>query len=154
MQEIDDQFVVTSVDDSTAVLKAVGSGGVFTLTSHPDLEPQEVVVGTVTPEPPLEVSWQLESVEERYSIDFARSPESPTTHARELAADWPTEDVLREERAGTGEIHVLTISPERTEQAVDDVLEDEATLVRAAKLGVKRVEVRSESGLVCVRYLP
>lgn len=154
MEEIDDRFVVTSVDESTAVLKAVGSGGVFTLPSHPDLEPREVVVGTVTPEPPLEVSWQLESVEERYSINFERSPESPTTHARELAAEWPTRDLLREERAGTGELHVLTIPPERTEQAVDDVLEDEATLIRAAKLGVKRVEVRSEPGLVCVRYLP
>lgn len=154
MEEIDDRFVVTSVDESTAVLKAVGSGGVFTLSSHPDLEPGEVVVGTVTPEPPLEVSWQLESVDERYSIEFERSHESPTTHARELAADRPTGDLLRDERAGTGELHVLTIPPERTEQAVDDVLEDEATLIRAAKLGVKRVEVRSVPGLVCVRYLP
>jgi hypothetical protein len=41
-----------------------------------------------------------------------------------------------------------------TEAAVADVREDEATLVRAARLGVDRVEIRSETGVVSVRYLP
>jgi hypothetical protein len=36
-----------------------------------------------------------------------------------------------------------------------DVIDDrEGTLSRAARLGVNRVEVRSEPGVVAVRYLP
>jgi hypothetical protein len=63
--------------------------------------------------------------------------------------------VTRRERAGTGELHVLTVPEERTGAAVEDVLADrEATLSRAARLGVARVEVRSAPGVVVVRYLP
>ena len=62
--------------------------------------------------------------------------------------------MTRRERAGTGELHVLTVPDGETEAAVADVLEDEATLARAARLGVERVEVRSEPGVVSVRYLP
>jgi hypothetical protein len=49
---------------------------------------------------------------------------------------------------------VLTVPDDGTEQAVADVLEDEATFSRAARLGVGLVEVRSEPGVVSVRYLP
>jgi hypothetical protein len=71
-----------------------------------------------------------------------------------MAADQPGGEVTRRERAGTGELHVLSVPEADTEQAVADVLADEATLVRAARLGVGRVEVRNEPGLVSVRYLP
>jgi hypothetical protein len=64
-------------------------------------------------------------------------------------------ELSRKERAGTGELHVMTVPEEATEAAVDDVVEDrEATLVRAARMGVARVEVRSEPGVVVVRYMP
>ena len=48
------------------------------------------------------------------------------------------------------------VADENVADAVTDVLDDEATLVRAARLGVNRVEVRSdvEAGVVSVRYLP
>ena len=62
--------------------------------------------------------------------------------------------MTRQERAGEGELHVITVPEEETEQATADVLEDEATLTQAAKLGVARVEVRAADGVVSVRYLP
>lgn len=42
------------------------------------------------------------------------------------------------------------------DQIIQDVLDDDATLVRAARLGATRVEVRSDAdnGVVSVRYLP
>ena len=64
-------------------------------------------------------------------------------------------ELTRRERAGTGEIHVLTVTESDTEAAVADVLADtEGLRSRAARLGVERVVVRSAPGVVCVRYLP
>jgi hypothetical protein len=51
-------------------------------------------------------------------------------------------------------VHVISVPPERTEQAATDVVEDGATLTRAARLGVERVEVRADEGVLSVRYLP
>jgi hypothetical protein len=81
---------------------------------------------------------------------------SPTKQAMEIAADQPVGEIERVERAGTGEIHVLSVPTEQTEQAAADVVEDIATVERAARLGAVRVEVRSdtEEGVVNVRYLP
>jgi hypothetical protein len=63
--------------------------------------------------------------------------------------------LTRRERAGTGEIHVITVPEEETEQAVADVADDEEnTLARAARLGVNRVEIRAAPGVVAVRYMP
>jgi len=49
---------------------------------------------------------------------------------------------------------VLTVPEERTDQAAADVVEDQETVARAARLGVERVEVRAADGVVSVRYLP
>jgi hypothetical protein len=83
------------------------------------------------------------------------SEESPTAHSREIAADQSVGDLTRKERAGTGELHVISVPEGGTDEAVQDVLSDrEGTLSRAARLGVARVEIRSEPGVVVVRYLP
>lgn len=148
------RFLVTHVDESSAVLKDVDSGQVHTLAENPGVEESDVVEGTVEPKPPMEVAYRLVDVESRRTVTVERSPESPTTQERDLAADQSEGEVTRRERAGTGELHVLTVPDDRTEGAVEDVLEDEATLERAARLGVERVEVRSETGVVSVRYLP
>jgi len=107
-------------------------------------------------EPPLEVAWQLTAVESRRSISLERSDEPPTSHERTLARETDAGEVSRAERAGTGELHVLSVPPEDVESAATDVLDDEETLSRAARLGVNRVEVRSdaERGVLSVRYLP
>jgi hypothetical protein len=148
-------FLVTAADEGSAVLKDVHDGQVHTLSSNPGVEVHDAVTGTVAPDPPMNVSWQLVDIDRRWAIAIEKNDESPTAHVRELAADQATGDLHREERAGTGEIHVLTVPEELTEQAVDDVADDvETTLSRAARLGVDRVEIRWAPGVVSVRYMP
>jgi len=147
------RFILTHADDASAVLQDVERGQVHTLAENPGLERHEVIDATLVPEPPMEVVWTVEEVDERWSITVERSPEAPTAQARELAADEVGELVTRE-RAGEGELHVITVPPEGTDEAAADVVEDGATLTRAARMGVTRVEVRAADGVVSVRYLP
>lgn len=154
--EIESTFLITHADADSAVLTDVYSEQVHTLVDNPGLTEGDVVVGTLAPDPPLELTWRLIDTDDRWSITIERSDEPPTAHARELAADQPVGAITRNERAGTGEIHVLTVEPENTEQAVTDVADDEATLSRGARLGVERVELRwgGDTGVVTIRYLP
>jgi hypothetical protein len=148
-------FLVTAADDSSAVLADVNDGQVHTLATNPGVEAGEAIDGTVAPEPPLEVAWRLVDVAEQWSISVEESAEAPTTHERDIAAEQAVGELTKRERAGTGEIHVLTVAESETEAAVADVLDDEESLrSRAARLGVERVVVRSEPGVVSVRYLP
>jgi hypothetical protein len=147
-------FVVTHVDEGTAVLQDVHSGGVHTLAENPDLEPYEVLEATLEVEPPMEVVWTVAEIHDRRTIEVEHSSELPTQQARDLAADQEVGELTTRERAGEGELHVITVPPERTDQAATDVVEDDATLTRAARLGVERVEVRAADGVLSVRYLP
>jgi hypothetical protein len=149
-------FLVTHAEGESAMLRNVDSGQVHALASNPGVEEGDVIEGTVGSEPPLEVAWQLTNVESRRSIPLERSAESPTNQEREIAAETEVGEVSRTERAGTGELHVLSVPAGETDDAVADVLDDEATLARAARLDVDRVEIRSdrEDGTVSVRYLP
>ena len=147
-------FLVTHAEGDSAVLKDVHDGQVHTLSLNPGVEEADAVEATVAPEPPMNLTWSVVEVEERRQLTTERSEEPPTVQERELAAEQEVGEIAREERAGTGEIHVLTVPPEDTESAVEDVLDDEGTLSRAARLGVSRVEVRSEDGVVSVRYMP
>lgn len=153
--EKESTFLVTAADEDTAVLKDVHDGQVHTLSSNPGVEAYDAVTGTVAPDPPMNVSWQLVEIDRRWSIPIERSDESPTAQVADIAADQDVGSVYREERAGTGEIHVLTVPEDATEQAVADVADDvEVTLSRAARLGVNRVEIRWQPGVVSVRYMP
>lgn len=150
-------FVVTQAEAESAVLKDVAGGQVHTLGGNPGVEVGDVLEATLAPEPPMEVTWRVVDVAERRSVAVEESDLAPTSRERELAGDQEEGELTREARAGKGEIHVLTVPPERTEAAVADVVEDEGTLVRAAKMeAVRRVEVRSAAneGVVSVRYLP
>lgn len=152
---VEGTFLATAVDDETAVLRDVERGRVHTVTERPaDLAVGEAVVGRVEPDGPMGVRWRLAAVEDRFAVSVAESDEPPTAHARDIAPE-AVGDLVRRERAGTGEIHVLSVPEDGTDAAVSDVLDDATGLrERAARLGVSRVEVRSEPGLVCVRYLP
>ena len=148
-------FLVTHADAESAVLKDVHDGQVHTLASNPGVEVDDAIEGELCPDPPLEVSWQLVEIDERRALSIEESAEPPTQQERELAAAQPVGELTREPRAGIGEIHVLTVPDEGTTDAVDSVVEDqEGTLSRAARLGVNRVEIRSEPGVVSIRYLP
>ncbi|MWG33708.1 hypothetical protein GQS65_04235 [Halomarina oriensis] len=149
------RFLVTHAEDDSAVLKDVDDSQVHTLAENPGVEAGDVLDATVRAVPPMGVSWSVVAVDERRSLRVERSEEPPTARERDLAATQETGEVKREERAGMGEIHVISVPDERTDEAVDDVLDDEATLVRAARMDdVVRVEVRTEPGVVAVRYLP
>jgi hypothetical protein len=154
--EQSETFLVTHADSESAMLRNVDSGQVHALASNPGIEEGDVIDGSVGSEPPLEIAWNLTNVESRRSIPIERGEEPPTSRERELAADVAVGEIVREERAGTGELHVLSVPKGEIEDAVADVLDDEETLARAARLGVDRVEVRSdrEEGVLSVRYLP
>jgi hypothetical protein len=159
-------FLVTHADERTAVLRDVADGRTHPLASNPGvgsealeadqtLEAGEVLDATIAPEPPLAVAWRIVEIDERRSPTVERSPEPPTAQEHEIAAEQGVGELTVAERAGVGELHVLTVEPGQVERAVADVLTDEATLERAARLGVVRVAVRaSEDGVVSVRYLP
>lgn len=147
-------FLVTNADDASAVLRDVHDGQVHTLAENPGLDAGEVVVAAVEPEPPMEVAWRVTDLREQYTVPVEHSPEPPTQQARDAAAAQSVGDLTRRERAGEGEVHVLTVPAEDTADAAEDVVADEETVARAARLGVERVEVRAADGVVSVRYLP
>lgn len=149
-------FVVTSADDDAAIFRDVTDGQVHTLSSNPNVVEREVIDATIEPEPPMDVVWSVVEIEGRRDIEILDSDLSPTKQAREIAAEQSVGDVERIERAGTGEIHVISVPPAETAAAAADVVEDLATLERAARLDAVRVEVRSDAdnGLLNVRYLP
>lgn len=154
--EKESTFLVTHADEESAVLKDPEDGQVHTLAENPGVEAGDALTATIAPEQPLEVAWEVLDVHEQRSLSAERSEEPPTEQERKLAATQEEGGLTTRERAGVGELHVLTVSPERVEDTIRDVLGDEATLLRAARLGVNRVEVRSdaEAGVVAVRYLP
>jgi len=155
MTETSGTFVVTHAEAGSAILQDAADSRVHTLESNPDLEAGDVVEATLEAVPPMEATWEVAEIETRRTVAVERAAEPPTKQAREAAADQPVGELTRIERAGTGELHVITVPDEGTEQAVADVLDDEAGLVaRAARLGVDRVEVRAADGVVSVRYLP
>ena len=154
-EQKDGVFLVTAADEDSAVLKDVHDGQVHTLSTNPGVEVDDAVEGVVAPDPPMNVSWQLVDIEERRSLSVEESHESPTARTKEIASDQQPGELTREERAGVGEWHVITVPEDGIDEAVADVLEDrEGLLARAARLGVNRVEVRSAPGVVSVRYLP
>lgn len=156
MNETTGIFVVTHAESDSAVVRDVETAQVHTLASNPGLEVHDVLEATVAPDPPLEVTWEIVDVESRRSIELVDSDLEPTQHAKELAADADIGELIQEERAGTGEIHVFRLPESDVEAAATDVLEDEETVARAARLEAVRVEVRrdEEGGVLSVRYLP
>lgn len=148
-------FVVTHADEGTAVLRDVDAGQVHTLGENPGVETGDVLEATLAAEPPMEVTWTVQTIDARRHVTVEESPEPPTTQERDIAADQSVGEVTRRERAGKGEIHVISVPEAETAASVDDVLDDEETLARAARMpAVTRVEVRSAAGVVSVRYLP
>ncbi|SIR77763.1 DUF5812 family protein [Natronorubrum thiooxidans] len=156
MSETTGTFVVTHAESDSAVVRDVETAQVHTLASNPGLEVHDVLEATVAPDPPLEVTWQLVDIEDRRAIELVDSDLEPTQHAKELAADAEVGDLIQEERAGTGEIHIFCVPSDDVDAAAADVLEDDETIARAARLEAVRVEVRraADEGVLSVRYLP
>ena len=156
MERTEGTFLVSESDAETAILTDVATSQVHPLGEQPDppLEAGEVIAGELVTQPPTATIYALDSIDDRRTIPVEQSSESPTKQEREIAADQPVGELTRQPRAGDGELHVLTVPDEQTDQAVKDVLEDPQTVARAARLGVDRVEIRAAEGVLSVRYLP
>lgn len=155
-EETHGTFVVTHADGESAVVRDVVAGRVHTLAGNDrDLERGDVLEATLAADPPMEVTWTVQATDSRRHVTVETSPEPPTKQEQDIAAEQSVGEVTRRERAGLGEIHVISVPDSETDAAVDDVLDDDETLARAARTpAVTRVEVRAEPGVVSVRYLP
>lgn len=147
-------FLVTSAEDDSAVLSDVTDAQVHTLSENPGVAEGDVLEATVAPDPPMNVTYSVVEVAERKQIPVEASDETPTPKSKEIAAGLDAGDLEPVERAGVGEVHVLGVPEDGVEQTVEDVLDDEQTVARAARIGINRVEVRSGEDFVSVRYLP
>ncbi len=147
-------FLVTSAEDGSAVLSDVSDAQVHTLSENPGVAEGDVLEATVAPDPPMNVTYSVVEVAERKQIPVEASDETPTPKSKEVAAGLDAGDLETVERAGIGEVHVLGVPEDGVEQTVEDVLDDEQTVARAARIGINRVEVRSGEDFVTVRYLP
>lgn len=159
MTEKSGTFLVTHAEPDSAVLQDVDGGQVHTLAENPGVEEHDVIEGSLTADPPMEVTWRVVEVETRRRVRIETSEESPTVQERDIAVEQGVGGLTRRERAGKGEIHVLTVPPEKLAEAIEDVRGDPGTLERAARIPeVERVEIRSEVrdgvGVLAVRYLP
>lgn len=151
MDEKSGTFLVTAADEA-AELADVGDGQVLALSSNPGLSTGDVVEGTVAADPPLGVSWSLVEVDRRYRIAVEAVDEPPSERARALADGLAVGELAREP-IEDGELHVLGVPPAETAGAVADVVGDQETTRRAARLGARRAEVRGAEGVVAVRYV-
>jgi prophage tail gpP-like protein len=147
-------FVVTHADEKSATLRAVDDSQVITLSENPGLEAETVIEAAVEPEPPMNVTYRLEALETERSVPIEHVDLEPTVQATETAAAQSVGELTTQERAGEGEIHVLTVPDGDAEETAEEIVDDEATLARAARFGSDRVEVRTGEGVVSVRYLP
>lgn len=148
-------FLVTAADEESAVLKDVDDGQVLTLSSNPGVEVDDAVEGVVAADPPMNVTYQLVEIERRWPLSIEVSDESPTKRSSDIGEEGTVGELDRRERAGHGEVHVITVPEGEGEDAAKEVAEDrEATLTRAARLGVNRVEIRYSGSVVAVRYVP
>ncbi|MFB6072662.1 MAG: DUF5812 family protein [Halobacterium sp.] len=147
-------FLVTEASEASAILSDVSDAQVHTLSENPGVERGDVVEATVAPDPPMGVTYSVVEVSERKRIPVEVSEEAPTVQAREMAEGLPEGELATTERAGTGEVHVLSVPADGVEEAVADVRDDAQTVARAARIGIECVEIRSGEDFVSVRYLP
>lgn len=150
MERATGTFLVTHADAESAVLRDVEAGRVHALAEHPDLAAGEVVDAELTADD-LGVTWRVSTLLDRREIPVTASDADPSAAAREAVAGADPGAVARLDREW-GELHAIAVPVADTDAAVQDVLGDEATLVRAAATDATRVEVRGARGVLAVRY--
>ena len=149
-------FYVKHVEDVAVTLHEVDTGQIYTIVENPGLERREIIEATLIANPPLQVSYVIDELKNQRTVPVEVSPEQPTTQAENVAGDMESGQAVAIEREGEGEIHVLTVEPDQTEETIEEVTDDEMIYKNAARYGVGRVEIRSDAsdGLVSIRYLP
>ena len=152
MTQKEGTFLVTHADDASLTVRDVADAQVLTLSANPGIEAGTVIDATVEAEPPMEVTYELVDLADERTIPVEIVDLEPTAQAKDLAADQPVGELTTRERAGEGELHILTVPEDGADAAAEEVVVE--TLARAGRLGVDRVEVRTAAGVVSVRYLP
>lgn len=149
-------YYVKYAQEGAVTLHDVSTSQIFTLIENPGVETHHIIEATLVAQPPMEVSYLIEELHDHRQIPVERSPEPPTQRVREIATEMEPMQAVALDREGTGEIHVLRVEPENTEQTADELDEDEMTYKNAARYGIERVEVRTDAdaGVVSIRYLP
>jgi len=153
MPEKTGTFVVIAADEESAVLRSVSDSQVHTLDENPGLSADTILEATIASKPPMDVVWTVESIETTRTIDVAVVDEGPTEASRTVAADLDEGSVRVHHGIEDGEVHVLKVPANGIEETVSSVRADLETVVRAARLGAGRVEIRKGAGIVAVRYL-
>jgi len=154
MTQKEGTFLVTHADEESVTVRDVVDSQVLTLSENPGLEAGTVVEATLEAEPPMEVTYAVAELAAEHAIPVDVVELEPTQQAKDLAADQPVGELTTQERAGTGELHVLTVPDSEAAATAEEIAADEETVARAGRLGVDRVEIRTASGVVSVRYLP
>jgi hypothetical protein len=149
-------FYVKHVEESAVTLHEVETKQIVTLVENPDFEVHEIIEASLVAQPPMQVSYRIGDMAERWTIPVETSPEPPTTRASKVAGELDQGDAIAIEREGEGEIHILNVPVDHVEQTAEELLEDEMTYKNAARYGVERVEIRTDEdeGVVTIRYLP
>jgi len=154
MTQKEGTFLVTHADEESVTVRDVVDSQVLTLSENPGLEAGTVVEATLEAEPPMEVTYAVAELAAEHAIPVDVVELEPTQQAKDLATDQPVGELTTQERAGTGELHVLTVPDSEAAATAEEIAADEETVARAGRLGVDRVEIRTASGVVSVRYLP
>lgn len=149
-------FYVKHVEEESVTFHEVNSGQIFTILGNPGLERHEVVEADLVAQPPMEVSYLVEEIDSQRMIPVEESPEQPTQHVQEVAAEMEAGQATAIDRAGEGEIHILRVETDTVDRTVEELHDDEMTYKNAARYGIDRVEIRSDeaAGTVSIRYLP
>ena len=154
MTQKEGTFLVTHADDESVTVRDVVDSQVLTLSENPGVEAGAVIEATLEPEPPMEVTYAVAELAAEHDIPVEVVDLEPTQQEKDLAADQPVGELTTRERAGTGELHVLTVPDGEEAATAEAVAADEETVACAGRLGVDRVEIRTASSVVSVRYLP
>lgn len=154
MTQKEGTFLVTHADEGSVTVRDVVDSQVLTLSDNPGLESGTVIEATLEAEPPMEVTYAIADLAAEHAIPVEVVDLEPTAQAKEIAADQPVGELTTRERAGTGELHVLTVLDGEATTTAEAVAADAETVARAGRLGVDRVEIRTAEGVVSVRYLP
>jgi len=154
MTQKEGTFLVTHADEASVTVRDVVDSQGLTLSENPGLEAGAVVEATLEAEPPMEVTYEVVELAAEHAIPVEVVDLEPTQQAKDLAADQPVGELTTRERAGTGELHILTVPDDQVAATAEEVAADEETVARAGRLGVDRVEIRTAPGVVSVRYLP
>lgn len=149
-------FYVKYAQESAVTLHEVNTAQICTLIENPGFETHDIIEATLVAQPPMQVSYLVQELENHYSVPVETSPEPPTQQVRGIASDIDVGEAVAIEREGEGEIHILRVDPEETERIAEELDDDEMTYKNAARYGVERVEIRTDEddGVVSIRYLP